>query len=524
MKITLAGFNVDVEILNDIKSKSESIVRDLTIGSVKDYSEKELQQIIDRAMESASDVANKNNLTPEVLSAAYARISRSPLTVSELRRAAREGVSRARRSNEQIIFGLGHKSIAEHAVFNFDVVDISRLATEFIQSHRLCSFTEKSQRYVRFEENVYLPPELSDAKLQEQFNKVVHQQFVLYKKLVTKIHHHLLKQNPDLSNDDTASRQLENLAGEDARYILPLATYTQFGMTLNARSLEWMALKANAHHLKEMQIFGEELLKFTNKYAPSLVKYTQASDDFKTTDLRIRSYLPTADDTAKKRVGKRVCCLSFPENGDDRLLAMLLFHHSHLPLERCTEIVKSFKNNRKLSLFKDTMKGLTEHDPVWREFETLNFDIEIILSASAYAQLKRHRLSTQLVQSFDPNLSIVIPDSIKAIGMQEAFQSVITESESVFQQLKKKFPTIKDYILTNSHCHRVLLHANPRELYHIARLRMDRTAQWEIRQIATELISEVSKHCPLTFSLACGKDTFGNLPHYEVGGDKGGVD
>jgi len=511
MKITLAGFNVDVEILNDIKSKSENISRDLELRNLVNLPEEDLFRIVEHAAETVQEIANKNNLTPEVLSAAYARISRNPQPISEIRQAAREGISRARRSNQQIIFGLGHKSVAEHAVFNFDVVDISRLATEFIQSNRLCSFTEKSQRYVRFEENVYLPAELTDSSLRQRFTAVVHQQFALYKKLVTQIHQHLLKQNPDLSSDESAKHQLENLAGEDARYILPLATYTQFGMTINARALEWMAMKASAHPLREMRDFGEELLKFANKYAPSLVKYTEASDDFKTTSQRIHTYLPETNTPATNRVGQRVRCLSYPKNGDDHLLAMLLFSHSHQPLKSCTKIIKSFAKDRKLSLFKDIMKGLTAHDPVWREFETLNFDFEIILSASAYAQLKRHRMSTQLVQSFNPTLGVVIPNSIKKIGLQESFQSIIEESESIFHQLESQFPTIKEYILTNSHCHRVLLHANARELYHIARLRMDQSAQWEIRDIATEILTAASQQCPLTFSLACGKDTFINL-------------
>lgn len=47
---------------------------------------------------------------------------------------------------------MGHSSIAEHAVFNLDILGVSRLAVETIERFRLCSYTEKSQRYVRLEE------------------------------------------------------------------------------------------------------------------------------------------------------------------------------------------------------------------------------------------------------------------------------------------------------------------------------------------------------------------------------------
>jgi len=88
-------------------------------------------------------------VTPEVISAAYARISRDPRGIAALRNEARGAVEKARRSNERIVFGFGHRSVAEHAVLNLDVAGISRLAVEQIEHFRLASYTEKSQRYIR---------------------------------------------------------------------------------------------------------------------------------------------------------------------------------------------------------------------------------------------------------------------------------------------------------------------------------------------------------------------------------------
>ena len=80
--------------------------------------------------------------TPETVSAAYARISRNPAPVNELREAARREAEKARRSNQSIVFDMGHSSIAEHAVFNIDVLGVSRLLVEEIEKFRLCSYTE----------------------------------------------------------------------------------------------------------------------------------------------------------------------------------------------------------------------------------------------------------------------------------------------------------------------------------------------------------------------------------------------
>ena len=99
MKAILAGFNLDKTIIDKIDTK---------------------------------DIA-----TPETISAAYARISRSKKSVTELREEAKTRVKKARKSNEKIIFEMGHSSIAEHAVFNFDIICISRFLVEYIEKSRL---------------------------------------------------------------------------------------------------------------------------------------------------------------------------------------------------------------------------------------------------------------------------------------------------------------------------------------------------------------------------------------------------
>ncbi len=107
MKLFLAGFNVDAQTLKEL-------------GGGK---------------------LDSRTMTPETISAAYARISRSPKPVNELRETARQEVEKARKSNQNIIFAMGHHSVAEHAVFNFDVLGVSRLAIEEIEKFRLCSYT-----------------------------------------------------------------------------------------------------------------------------------------------------------------------------------------------------------------------------------------------------------------------------------------------------------------------------------------------------------------------------------------------
>ncbi|GAF76552.1 unnamed protein product, partial [marine sediment metagenome] len=123
MNVILAGYNVDREVIEELKKNSPP----------------------------------RYDITPETLSASYARISRDTRPVDELRAEARAEVERARRSNRNIIFKMGHHSVAEHAVFNFDIIGASRLALEEIEKFRLCSYTEKSQRYIALKEDFVVP-------------------------------------------------------------------------------------------------------------------------------------------------------------------------------------------------------------------------------------------------------------------------------------------------------------------------------------------------------------------------------
>jgi thymidylate synthase ThyX len=49
---------------------------------------------------------------------------------------------------------------------------------------------------------------------------------------------------------------------------------------------------------------------------------------------------------------------------------------------------------------------------------------------------------------------------------------------------------------------------NAREIYHFARLRADRHAQWDIRDLSEKMLKQARKVMPLTLMMACGKDGF----------------
>ena len=111
-------------------------------------------------------------------------------------------------------------------------------------------------------------------------------------------------------------------------------------------------------------------------------------------------------------------------------------------------------------------------------------------------------------QPYEPSLGYTYPETVVDVGLDGDFRRLYDRTTEVFLRLKKTCPEAAQYVLTNGHKRRALITANLRELYHIARLRMDEHAQWEIRKTATEMIERVTEVAPATAYLACGKSDF----------------
>jgi len=481
MKILLAGYNLDYDLIEELKSKS---------GSTED-------------------------LTPETVSAAYARISRSPKPVDELRRIARAEVEKARLSNRNIVFEMGHSSIAEHAVFNIDVLGVSRLLVEEIEKFRLCSFTEKSQRYVLVDKDFVLPEEISRAGLAGLFAETIAAQNDYYQQLYQQLRPFVFEQNKELAQNPANQSMLEGWAKEDARYVISLAAQTQLGMTINARNLELMLRRLAALPLAEAREYSEKLYNATKDIAPALIRYTRATDYDKFTrkNLSQKAAVIFSRSAQKKKKQKQsaVHLLHAPADADATIAAALLFSTSDQDYARCLKQAKKLLPKEKKNLFHAAFALMQSHDAALRELENVDLHFELIVSSSCFAQLKRHRMATIITQAYDPAQGVTIPPSVRQIGQQKKFTDIIKQTDKIYTQIRKKTPEAATYILTNAHRKRALMKLNAREMYHLARLRADAHAQWDIRNLTEDMLKKAKKIMPLTLTLACGKDAFAAL-------------
>ena len=115
------------------------------------------------------------------------------------------------------IMGSGHFSTLEHASYTFAIDGVSRALTHQLVRHRIASFNQQSQRYVKFkgEIPVVKPATVADnAETSALFDEAI--------ECVTRAYRMLVE---------------AGVPAEDARYLLPNAAETKIVITMNVREL-----------------------------------------------------------------------------------------------------------------------------------------------------------------------------------------------------------------------------------------------------------------------------------------------
>jgi flavin-dependent thymidylate synthase len=438
-------------------------------------------------------------LTPEIMSATYARISRDQRPIEELRKDARKDVEKARALCERVVFGFGHHSVAEHAVFNFDIEGVSRLAVEAIERHRLASYTERSQRYQKIGRDYVVSEEVVSKGMAQRFQRMVERCFDAYERCFEAL---------------VSSGVLQKKAQEDARYLLPLATTSELGLTANAREIEYMIMCFLSNPLNEVKVVGREILAQAQEVAPSLVRFVDPRPYVTRISERVQDAFKRIMGEVKGNDGDgagdcRLICAT--HDGDDLVLGALISAVTGTPLGRSVGALKKESVTTKKKLFFEVLEDITEHDALPREFEHASMTFEVIISAAGFGQLKRHRMCTISASPYDPSLGIRIPKTISDAGLEDLLCEIARESEEVASALGRWSDPHFPYALLNAHQRRVLLSVNLRELYQMTRLRLDSHAQWDIREIVQKMALVAQQVFPVSSLLLGGKDQFAGL-------------
>lgn len=191
-----------------------------------------------------------------------------------------------------MLLSIGHQSPIEHVSFTFAIEGVSRSLTHQLVRHRLASYSQQSQRYVKLKQFEYIiPPEIEKneeakqifvsamQKDQESYNKLVE---ILKKATLKLLKHQFIIDRKINSEEEINEKDLKKLnsdaekkAIEDARYVFPNACETKIITTMNARELmHFFNERCCSRAQWEIRAMASAMLIEAKKAAPLLFKYS----------------------------------------------------------------------------------------------------------------------------------------------------------------------------------------------------------------------------------------------------------
>ncbi len=151
------------------------------------------------------------------------------------------------------IVNIGHHSVLEHISFTFGIEGVSRALTHQLVRHRVASYSQKSQRYVKHKEgfDFIFPDTIKSSELNDKFLNVMEKIKEVYDEMLD-----------------------ANIPAEDARYILPNACETKIIVTMNARELiHFFNIRCCNRAQWEIREMAELMLEKCLSVAPNIFKY-----------------------------------------------------------------------------------------------------------------------------------------------------------------------------------------------------------------------------------------------------------
>lgn len=210
---------------------------------------------------------------PELVVASAAKLCYSPVGVDEIQEnLTEEGIEKF----VGMLSAIGHHSPLEHVNFTFAVEGISRACSHQIVRHRIASFSQQSQRYVKLEQFEYIIPKEIEliAEAKEIFIDAMEQDQETYDKLVDILYKkHYAELISKGKTEKKASLDAEKKAIEDARYVFPNACETKMVFTMNTRTLlNFLTHRCCDRAQTEIRELAFSMLKELKQIAPILFK------------------------------------------------------------------------------------------------------------------------------------------------------------------------------------------------------------------------------------------------------------
>jgi len=347
--------------------------------------------------------------------------------------------------------GRGHGSVTDQSCFVWSMQNVTRATTLFLCGPEYMSHLQQSLRRAKADKGFHIPEILKDEKYKHAIEVQI-EAFNLY------------------------DRMLEGeVPGEDARYILPLNTYTNIQTLTDARELmhlSYMSKTDAARIPNETKSTVSKMYELSARQAPEMMQVRPNS-------MEVRAWNPSLQLYAKQNLLVDSISESYWEED------VRLFNKSLLTIF-----------NDEKGLFKQLCK--TGDEASLSVLKHFHFTFFVRMSLAAFHQAIRQRtwnISCQSIYSAMISPIFMTPPSVTSSKFVKEFEELQMKMVQTANELIEMGVPAEEVvgIIPHSMCVGSLIHVNGWNAIHSIAKRTCTKAQWDIRKKAVKMAAEIIK-------------------------------
>lgn len=408
----------------------------------------------------------------------------------------------------------GDDSVAELGGTALSIEGVSNVLTKLIEDRRIgLSPLEKSSRYVRFDKKdakgrypYYSDPDITKAGLDKVYEQLMNDLFDFYSAAIPKLMEELKNRFPQKKDQTEKSytAALRAQACDVARYLLPMATKTNVGLSGNGRAFEYLIYQLRSSKLDEAHFFADQIQSNLEQLIPAFIRRSKNEiglghvEYLKTIKHIVQQLTYLHTDAPKSSDNQSsVKLIDYDKDGEERVAAGMLYENSGISFNDCLNLIKN-NSQLKEKLLTEIMEPRRHrtHKPP-RAFEHSYYQFEVLCDIGAYRDLHRHRILTQQRQPFTTKLGYIVPPDVVKAGLEVGYRDLMGRCAELFEKISKTLPDAAQYVVPFGYLVRFTMKMNAREAYHLCELRSTIQGHPSYRLVAHEMARAVQKVHPI---------------------------
>ena len=423
------------------------------------------------------------------------------------------GLKRAEALYQRVFFEYGDDSVAQLGGVHLACEQASNLLTKILERGRLMAYLEQSTRYIAYDDRhhgryrYYRDPAVLASPFAFRYLGEMDRLFDTYRELLPAMQDWFREQYPkQIRDSDMVYRQSIKAKAFDAlRGMLPAAALSNVGIYGTGQAYEMLLLRLRAHPLPEARAYADLMLEELRKVIPSFLTRVDLDDR----GIAWSEYLAGTRDATEAAAAAlfraeapeprpAVTLLDWDPDGEDKILAAMLYPHVGLPEDQLQARVRRMSADERAGLVRAYVGDRTNrrHKP-GRAFERVSYRFDVLSDYGAFRDLQRHRMLTIEWQPLSPRHGYVVPDAVQQAGYGEDFDEAMERSAGLYDALAGAFPAQAAYAIALAFRVRYSIQMNAREAMHMLELRTGPAGHPEYRRVCQEmhrLIAEQAGH------------------------------